>query len=144
MDLDEKNKVWEEINKLTHIGRSGHDIEQALIAKGYDKALLDEILTNTFMKRLVDKEEMFLHRKRSADDRAAERDEKAEEEALKQKNLQQDIKKQNELEELVRQDEEHKKDVEDEKNLTEGQGTGGYLMNPDKGQDQARQLAQRE
>lgn len=50
--------VWEEINYMTR--RSRHDIEWALIAKGFDKALFNDILIHSFMGRLFDKKEMFV------------------------------------------------------------------------------------
>jgi len=113
MELYEKNKVWEEINNLTHIGRSGSDIEQALIAKGYDKALLKEILTNTFMDRLIEKEEMFIRMQQSATNQAAERAEIDEIEAANQKNqVQWDQQKEREAELVMQQGEIQKADDE--------------------------------
>lgn len=82
----DKKKIWAEINHLTHIGRSAAEIERALSAMGYNESILKDILTASFMKSLVDKEEMFMEMQKSAQNRATEYVKKEEMEALRQKS----------------------------------------------------------
>ncbi len=145
MGLVEKNKVWEEINNLSHIGRSGHDIEQALIAKGYDKALLKEILTNTFMDRLIEKEEMFSRMQQSSANQAAEQAEIDENEAAKQKNqVQWDQQKEWEAELVIQQREIQKADDERKRIDLETQRINVQYGTNVMEQDQARHRAEDE
>ncbi len=75
----EKNEVLEEIRELNHIGRTANDIERTLLAKGYDAQLLSEILTASFVESLSAKEEGYTQLRRA---------ERAEQEASRQKDLQ--------------------------------------------------------
>ena len=109
MNLDEKNKIWEEINDLVHIGRSADDIKNTLFAMGYNQSILKDILTTSFMDRLIQKEQSFV---------GAQRAEREENEALKQKSQEQQAQKQKMEWELLKQDKEQNKIVKDEKKRT--------------------------
>lgn len=146
-DSNKKKRLWEEINSLTHIGRTANEIEQTLSTMGYDKSLLKEILTFSFMKSLIYKEEMFLRMQQSANNQAAVQVEKEKYAVTKQKNQEQQIQYQKMKEEQSRQDESNNKSAEDvNRRIDFGDQIrrDQYQMKVNEGQAEARQQAHRQ
>ena len=117
---DEKIRIWEEIRHLSHIGRSINDIEQTLTAKGYDRSLLKEILTFSYMETLMEKEERFVDMIESKKNQVA-RNEKEDHETLRQKSQEEQIQKQKQENEeaLLVEEEKIRKDAEEELRRTD-------------------------
>lgn len=139
-----KNQLWEEISSLSHIGRSANDINQSLIAMGYDVSMLEELLTASFMDKLIEKEESFVGMQHLAEDQATELAEKNENESLKQRGLKESAKKQK-IEETARQNEDYIKNIEDEKkriDFEEKTIRGEYLIQEKEENELAKQQAE--
>jgi len=138
-----KSQLWEEISGLSHIGRSANDINQSLIAMGYDASMLEELLTASFMDKLIEKEESFADMQHLTENRAVELIEKSEKESLKQKGMKEQVKKQK-IEETARQNEDYIKTENEKKRIDFEEKTirGEYLIQEKEENERAKQQAE--